>query len=233
MSPLLRATSVELEVHEGDVVRSILDDVSLELRAGEMVLLRGPSGSGKTTLLSILAGLLTPTRGDVALEGRSIVRMRDHHRTELRRKRLGIVLQDLALIPGMTALENVLLPFVPDGIRPADRARAHACLERFGLGARAESSAARLSGGERQRVAIARALVRDPAVLFLDEPTAHVDADAANTLATELLRLRDEGRTLLVSTHDPRLLDRPGADRILALDRGRLCDVAARVQAES
>jgi len=232
MTPLLRAESLRLDVTEGDAVRRVLDDVSLELFEREFVLLRGPSGSGKTTLLSVLGGLLTPTRGDVVLEGRSIVRMRDHHRTALRRTRVGFVLQDLALIPGMTALDNVLLPFVPDGIGENERARALALLERFGLGTRALAKAARLSGGERQRVAVARALVRDPAVIFLDEPTAHVDATTARTLALELLRLRDEGRTLLVSTHDPRMLELEGVDRMLELDRGRLSAVPIRDQAK-
>lgn len=222
MSALLKADGLRLEVREGESVRRVLDGISLELARGELVLLRGPSGSGKTTLLSILGGLLTPTSGDVLLEGRSLVRLRDHHRTAIRRARVGYALQDLALIPAMSTLDNVLLPFVPDGIGDVERAAARGLLARFGLAGRDATPAARLSGGERQRVAVARALVRDPAVLLLDEPTAHVDADNARTLADELFRLRDEGRTLLVATHDPRLLEHAGIDRIIALDRGRL-----------
>lgn len=222
MTALLVATGLGLDVKDGDGIRRVLEDVSMSLDGGELVALRGPSGSGKTTLLGLLGGLATPTRGDVLLEGRSIVRMRDHHRTALRRDRVGYVLQELALLPTATLLDNVLLPFVPDGVRAVDRARAMHWLDRFGLGGRARTPAGRLSGGEKQRAAIARALVREPAMLLLDEPTAHVDAATAATLIDELVRLRDEGRAILVATHDPRVVEDPRIDRSLALDRGRL-----------
>lgn len=222
MTEVLRAAHVCLHVDDGGVSRAVLDDVSLELVRGEFVALRGPSGSGKTSLLAVLGGLLTPTRGDVFLDGMSIVRLRDHHRTALRRTTIGFVVQELALIGGVSVLDNVLLPFVPDGVSERDRDEARRWLGRFGIGDRAASRAASLSGGERQRVALARALVRGPSVLLLDEPTAHVDATTAASLLDELCALRDEGRTLLVATHDPRVLADPRIDRIIDLDRGRL-----------
>lgn len=222
MSTVLVATGLGLDVKDGDRMRCVLDGISMSLARGELVALRGPSGSGKTTLLALLGGLATPTRGDVLLDGRSIVRMRDHHRTALRRRRIGCVMQELALLPNATLLDNVLLPFVPEGIRGADREAALGWLERFGLAGRAHTVAGRLSGGEKQRAAIARALVMDPAILLLDEPTAHVDAETAQTLVDELVRLRDDGRAILVSTHDPRVVADSRIDRALSLDRGRL-----------
>lgn len=227
MSAVLIARGLGLDVKDGDGVRRVLDDISMTVSRGELVALRGPSGSGKTTLLGLLGGLATPTRGDVLLDGRSLVRMRDHHRTALRRKRVGFVMQELALLPNATLVDNVLLPFVPDGIRPKDREDAMRWLARFGLDSRARTLAGRLSGGEKQRAAIARALVRDPAILLLDEPTAHVDAETAKTLVDELARLRDDGRAILVSTHDPRVVEDVRIDRSLALDRGRLVSDAS------
>lgn len=226
VSEVLRADRVHLRVADGRATREILVDVSLELGAGELVAVRGPSGSGKTSLLAVLGGLVTPSEGDVSLNGLSIVRLRDHHRTALRRSTIGFVVQELALIPDMSVMENVLLPFVPDGVTSADRAAAQRWLDRLGLGDRGPSLARALSGGEKQRVALARALVRDPAVLLLDEPTAHVDAKTAEELVAELVRLREDGRTLLVASHDPRLLEAAGLDRILELDRGRLSETA-------
>lgn len=138
MSPdELVVSDVTKRYADGDRTVEAVSGVSLGVRAGELVLLVGPSGSGKTTLLGMLGGLVTPTSGDVRVEGRSLVSMRDHHRTEYRRTHVGFVFQELALVPEMTLLENVLLPLVPRGVTQADRERAQALLERFGLGAQA------------------------------------------------------------------------------------------------
>lgn len=218
----LAAQGISVEVREGgDHVRRVLDDVSLEVSPGELVVLAGPSGSGKTTLLGTLVGLVTPTRGDVELDGRSLVGLREHARARLRRTRVGLVLQELLLVPELSALDNVLLPLVPDGVSPAAESRALRALARFGLEPRAASRVSTLSGGERQRVAIARALVTDATLLVLDEPTAHVDLETAAALLDTLVALRDEGRAVLVSSHDPRVLDDPRVNRVVRLDRGR------------
>ncbi len=196
--------------------------VSLQIPAASFYVLLGPSGSGKTTLLGLLGGLVTPTRGDVILLGRSVVHMRDHHRARWRRRHVGFVFQDLALIPRMSLLENVLLPLAPlGGATSEDVARAEALLDRFGLGAKGGVSSERLSGGERQRGALARALILEPEILLLDEPTAHVDADNADRIVEHLGALRDEGRTVVASTHDPRLADDPRIDRVLCLEHGQ------------
>lgn len=208
---------------DGDRRLCAVDGVSLAIEERALVALRGPSGSGKTTLLGLLGGMIAPTSGDVRVRGESIVHLRDAHRTALRRTTIGFVFQELSLVPEMTLLENVLLPLVPTGgASPAERDRALGLLGRFGLGERARSEARLLSGGERQRGAIARALVRDPPVLLLDEPTAHLDAANAASLVALLCELRDEGRTVVCATHDPRLADDPAVDRSVRLADGRL-----------
>ena len=200
-----------------------VDSVSLELGAGMLVALRGPSGSGKTTLLGLAGGLITPTAGDVSIAGKSVVHMRDHHRTRWRREHVGFVFQELALIARMTLLENVLLPWAPlGGASQAAQKRAAELLERFGLADKAQTRVEKLSGGERQRGALARALITGANVLLLDEPTAHVDADNAERMIATLAELRDEGTTILASTHDPRLAEHEAVDRVLSLTAGKL-----------
>src|SRR4029077_5134699 len=124
---------------------------SFDLARGELVVVRGPSGSGKTTLLAIVGAMLSPTSGEVHLDGEPTSRLRESHRAEIRRRKVGFVFQDLQLVDGLTALRNVLLPRVPDGVRREDERRARALLEQRGLGALAEARARGLSGGERQR----------------------------------------------------------------------------------
>jgi len=173
--------------------------------AGELVVLRGPSGSGKSTVLGLAAGLLLPTEGEVRVDGEVFSRTRENVRAEIRREKMGVVLQGLALISRMSVLENVLLGHVPDGtVNAAAVVRARALLERFGVGAMARATVETLSGGERQRVALARALVREAAIVLLDEPTAHLD-DAAVDVVREVLRERlSRGALAVVATHDPR-----------------------------
>ncbi len=200
-----------------------VDTVSLELAAGKVVVIRGPSGSGKTTLLGIAGGLITPTSGDVQIAGESVVHMRDHHRTRWRRQHVGFVFQELALIPRMTLLENVLLPLAPMGGANRDaQKRAHDLLERFGLANKAQTAVQRLSGGERQRGALARALMTNAQVLLLDEPTAHVDAENAETMIEHLAALRSEGKLIVASTHDPRLAEHEVVDRVVDMKAGSL-----------
>ena len=208
---------------DGTRRRTVVDEASLAVTRGEWIAITGPSGAGKSTLLGLLGGMIAPTAGELRLLGEDVVHLRDHHRAEVRRRLVGFVFQDLGLVPAMTLDENVLLPLVPTGGPTAtERARIDALCERFGLGARRRARAAWLSGGERQRGAIVRALVRDPAILLLDEPTAHVDATGAAAVLDHLATLAAEGRTIVVTTHDPRLTAHAGVTRTLAMRDGRL-----------
>lgn len=220
---LVETVEVTKRYQDGDRRSTAVDRVSIAVRAGELVALRGPSGSGKTTLLGLMGGMIAPTSGEVRIDGESIVHLRDRHRTELRRAKVGFVFQELALVPDMTLEENVLLPLVPTGgASAAEKARAMSLLERFGLAGRVRARANRLSGGERQRGSIVRALVRDPKLLLLDEPTAHLDAANAAEVVAVLAALRDEGRAIVCATHDPRLADDGRVDRSVAMADGRV-----------
>ncbi|MCA9612600.1 MAG: ATP-binding cassette domain-containing protein [Sandaracinus sp.] len=219
----LGATEVTKRYFDGDAKVIAVDSVTLKVARGELVVLRGSSGSGKTTLLGLLGGLVAPTKGDVRIAGKSVVHLRDHHRTQWRRKHVGFVFQELQLVRGMSLIENVLLPFAPSGgAGKDDVARADGLLDRFGLKAKRNVRVEKLSGGERQRGALARGLVLEPEVLLLDEPTAHVDADNASRILDLLAEEKSRGRAVLATTHDPRLSEDARVDRVLSMSAGRL-----------
>ena len=203
--------------------RDAIHKINLAIPAGQFWVISGPSGSGKTTLLGLLAGMIAPTRGEVWLDGSSITHLRDHHRAVVRRNLVGMVFQEFALVSGMTLLENILLPLVPQGgATHRDTDRAGELLRRFGLERFAGTRVERLSGGERQRGAICRALILDPPLLMLDEPTAFLDTGNVRTIMDLLFALRDEGRTILAATHDGRVLDDERLDGGLQIMDGRL-----------
>lgn len=224
--PAVRVENVVKRVLDGSTRRTVVDDVSFDVKRGELVILRGPSGSGKTTLLAIVGGMLSPTSGEVFLDGEPTSRLREAHRADVRRRHVGFVFQDLQLVDGLSALRNVLLPRVPDGVTKDDEARARQLLESRGLGALADSKAKGLSGGERQRVALCRALLPQPTLLVLDEPTAHLDDAHAYAMADELAALARDGRALLVATHDHRIAKSAGVSRILDLVGGKIVSAA-------
>jgi len=198
----------------------IVKDISLTLNAGRTLAIVGASGSGKTTLLGLLAGLETPTSGDVLLEGQSLSELDEDGRARLRRARVGFVFQSFHLLPSLTALENVMLALeIGRFDQPKDRARE--ALDRVGLSHRLGHYPRQLSGGEQQRVAIARAFAGNPAILFADEPTGNLDRKTGDAIADLLFRLnRDQGTALVLVTHDPRLAER--CDRVATIDDGQL-----------
>jgi putative ABC transport system ATP-binding protein len=218
----VEARSVTKRVRDGEQRRTVIYEASLGVARGELVVLRGPSGSGKTTLLALLGAMLSPTSGEVFLDGEPTSRLRDVHRAEVRRHKVGFVFQDHQLVVGMSLRDNILLPCVPDGVAPEDERAADLLIERFALRSVAHSRAETLAGGERQRAAIARALLRDPPLLLLDEPTAHLDDARVHALFETLAGLAAERRALLVATHDPRVVSAPGVSRVLDLEDGRL-----------
>lgn len=222
MTPAIEALGLTQHVAgaEAGTTLTILDDVSLRIDPGETVAIVGASGSGKTTLLSLLAGLDTPTHGSVRLGGVTLEDKSEDARAALRAGQVGFVFQSFQLLPGFTALENVLLPLELAGQRTA-RAQALAALAAVGLEHRTGHYPQQLSGGEQQRVALARAFAGTPALLFADEPTGNLDSATGARIADLLFTLhRERGTTLVLVTHDAALAARCG--RQLRLAQGRL-----------
>ena len=217
---MIRAENVGKQIVSGGEPLVILNGLSLSIAVGESVAIVGASGSGKTTLLSLLAGLDSPTAGDIRLAGKSLNDLDEDGRAALRAGRVGFVFQSFQLLAGLTALENVMLPAELAGINDAD-ARARATLARVGLSARLSHYPYQLSGGEQQRVAIARAFAASPEILFADEPTGNLDSATGARIIDLLFELnRDRGATLVLVTHDPALAAR--CTRVLTLRSGRL-----------
>jgi putative ABC transport system ATP-binding protein len=218
---VFRSVSKRYGVGPGAVVA--LDDVSIDIAAGEFTAVMGPSGSGKSTLMNLAAGLDDPTSGEVWLAGRPIHALDDEARTLLRRDLVGFVFQAFNLVPTLTARENVLLPFELAG-RPlddADLARVDRLFEELGLADRAGHRPGELSGGQQQRVAIARALASRPQVVVADEPTGNLDTSSSREVLELLVRaVRDYGQTIAMVSHDP--VAAAQADRIVVIADGRI-----------
>ena len=200
-----------------------LHDVSLAIDRGKVTVLKGPSGSGKTTLLSIVGGMSRPTSGRVTMNGREVTSLPERFLTELRRETFGFIFQQFNLVQGISLVENVMLPAVPNGEPFAvRRERAMARLAQFGLESRAATRVELLSGGEMQRVAIARALINDPEVIIADEPTAHLDSKLSADLMAIMGRLKESGKTIIMASHDPLVYDAGLVDRIVEIRDGRI-----------
>ena len=197
-----------------------VNDVNLDVKPGEFVLILGRSGCGKSTLLAMLAGLISPTAGVVRIRGTEIGNLSEDKTAEMRAKEIGFVFQFSGLIPTITALENVMLPtlFFPDG--PGSRLRAVELLRKVGLSDRADAYPGTLSSGEMKRVAIARALINGPPILIADEPTGDLDVDSEIEIMELFKDLNREGTTIVMVTHNPDLA--PYATRIYGMVKGKL-----------
>ena len=203
-----------------------LDGIDLTVEARRVTALRGPSGSGKTTLLTIVGCLARPTEGRVRLEGEDISGLPERFLTEIRRRRFGFIFQQFNLIKGLSALDNVILPAFPDGVpRRALLERAEALLDGLKLAHRRAAKVEWLSGGEQQRVAICRALINDPAVLIADEPTANLDTHLAGEFMAILEQLAAAGRTILLTSHDPLVVESSVVNRVVDMRDGKLLGV--------
>jgi putative ABC transport system ATP-binding protein len=220
METIVSAEQVGKQVAVASGTLTILQDVSFSVAAGESLAIVGVSGSGKSTLLGLLAGLDLPSSGGIRLAGEELNALDEDGRARLRGQKVGFVFQTFQLLPGLTALENVMLPLELAG-NPAAMAQATALLERVGLGQRLAHYPKQLSGGEQQRVAIARAFAIGPALLFADEPTGNLDAATGGRIIDLLFALNaEQGTTLILVTHDDKLAARCG--RRLHLDAGRV-----------
>lgn len=217
----IETRGLEKHYRRGPAVVKAVNGIDLRILAGEFVAIVGRSGSGKTTLLDCLGLLLTPSGGQVLLEGSDTSRLGGNARAALRARRIGFVFQEFNLLPGLTALENVMLPLRYAGGNGDGRRRAEALLAEVGLWERARHRPSELSGGEQQRVAIARSLVNDPAIVLADEPTGELDTETAEELIGLMRRVnRERGATFVVVTHDQDLAGR--ADRVIRLQDGRV-----------
>jgi putative ABC transport system ATP-binding protein len=218
-TPAVSLRGVRKTYMEGGRRRHILNEVDLDIRAGEFFVLLGKSGSGKSTLLNLLSGIDRADAGSIIIGGADITRMDDRALTLFRRTQIGIVFQFFNLIPTLTVLENVTLPLELAGRRADQRARA--LLERVGLSGRELDFPDKLSGGEQQRVAIARALISEPSIVLADEPTGNLDEETGEKILALLLELtRSNGKTLIMATHNPEIV--PLADRVCRIHEGRL-----------
>ncbi len=204
----------------GSETLTILEGIDLEVKSGETLALVGASGSGKSTLLGLLAGLDLATEGQIEVAGEVLSRLDEEGRARLRAERIGFIFQSFLLLPGLTALENVMLPAEIRGL-PDAKAKATALLTEVGLADRLHHHPAQLSGGEQQRVAIARAFIGQPSLLLADEPTGNLDRHTGDKIADLLFRLnRDHGTSLVIVTHDEQLAQR--CARRLHLQGGKL-----------
>jgi len=218
---ILAATGIERTYRRGDIAVPVLSDLDLRVRRGEWVACTGRSGSGKSTLLHVLGLLDSADAGRYVLAGHDVSDLDDNARAGLRNVLLGFVFQLHNLLPRTSALENVATPLIYRGVRRAERLRrARAALAAVGLEDRADHDPGQLSGGQMQRVAIARALVGDPEVLLVDEPTGNLDLAATGEVLELLDRLHDDGRTIVMITHEEDVAGH--ADRRLVLREGRL-----------
>lgn len=206
--PIVQAISLTKHVRNSDAQLTILQDINLDVNAGEAISVVGASGSGKSTLLGLLAGLDTPSSGKVYLNGEDIFLLDEDERAALRGRMLGFVFQSFQLLPMLTAVENVMLPLELSGANNA-RTVALELLGRVGLGARLKHYPKQLSGGEQQRVAIARAYVTRPQLLLVDEPTGNLDSTTGAQIIDLMFELnREQGTTLILVTHDEAISSR-------------------------
>ncbi|MDR3004207.1 MAG: ATP-binding cassette domain-containing protein [Acidovorax sp.] len=218
--PLIEVQHLYKSVSDSTGTLDILRDIHCTLQPGETVAIVGASGSGKSTLLSILAGLDTPTRGTVCLQGQDMFALDEDARAALRAQQIGFVFQSFQLMGNLTALENVMLPLELAGVAGA-RQQAAEMLQRVGLGLRLQHYPKLLSGGEQQRVALARAFVVRPALLLADEPTGSLDFATGEAVMELMLQLhREQGTTLVLVTHDRGLAAR--CQRVLTIAAGAL-----------
>ena len=220
LSTFVEARNLGKQVSTREGVLTLLDDINFTIDAGTSVAILGASGSGKTTLLGLLAGLDTPTHGDVIIDDRKLNDFDEDGRAQIRAELIGFVFQNFQLLFGMTALENVMLP-LELAQAPHPRKSAEELLKRVGLGERIHHYPNQLSGGEQQRCAIARAFATRPRCLFADEPTGNLDSETGKRIIELLFELNSEqGTTLIMATHDAHLSEL--CNRRIHLDAGHL-----------
>jgi putative ABC transport system ATP-binding protein len=218
---IIRMAGIKKIYDTGKVKVEALKGIDLEIHKGEMVAIVGPSGSGKSTLMNLVGCLDTPSEGEYQLAGENVAGVTRDQLAEIRNRRVGFVFQNFNLLPHITSLENVEMPMLFGGVRPRERReRATEVLTRVGLGDRVDHRPTELSGGQMQRVAIARALAMNPDIILADEPTGNLDSTSGSDIMSLFTELWQQGRTLVIITHDPALAKR--ASRVVEIRDGRI-----------
>ncbi|HYW94996.1 MAG TPA: ABC transporter ATP-binding protein [Bacteroidales bacterium] len=221
MEKVAELKNVSKQYPSGDEIITALDKASFEVFKKQLVLILGPSGSGKTTMLLLLGGIEEPSSGDIFINDINLGNLKDDERTRLRLHHIGFVFQNINLIKPMSILENVAFPaLLSMKNREKAEARAREMIEKVGLAKKVKSFPGELSGGEQQRIGVARALVGDPDILLCDEPTASLDGKSLEVVMEELKRSSEEGKAVLVVSHDTRL--EKYADKIINVIDGKL-----------
>ena len=221
-SPIIQLSHVSKSYPQADAEHSVLRDINLTIDPGEFVAIVGPSGNGKSTLLNLLTGIDYPTQGDIWVNGTALQKLSNEQLSAWRRLNLGIVFQFFQLLPALSLLQNVMLPMDFAGLLPRTQRqqRALVLLERVGLLEQAQRLPSQVSGGQQQRAAIARALANDPPLIVADEPTGNLDAETADAVFALFAHLCDQGKTLVMVTHNDALANAAG--RKLEMRNGRL-----------
>lgn len=211
-----------------DEIKAVTD-VSMDVKKGEFVAVKGPSGSGKTSLLSLIGCMSRPTEGSIVINGRDVAKLPERFLTKIRHKEFGFIFQQFNLIRGLSVLENVMLPMYPTDLKLSDiRRYAESLLEKLNILHKRDFKVQRLSGGEQQRVAIARALINDPEAILADEPTAHLDTKLSEDLIRIMLQLNQEGKTIIIASHDPIVCEKAFIDKIIEMRDGIVKEVVLR-----
>ncbi len=200
-----------------------LDNISLEIKEGELVVLKGVSGSGKSTILSLIASLTKPTMGEVVVNKKRISKLPDNFASDYRQEDIGFIFQKYNLIPTLTVEDNILLPLVPTNPDEVEaRAKLDRVMKQFDIVHKKDVVVRNLSGGEQQRVAIARAHINDPKIIIADEPTANLDEKLSLDFIEILRGLKESGKTILIATHDPLFFDLDIVDRMVEVKGGKI-----------
>lgn len=221
MSALVEINNICKIYNPGENEVRALDHVSVSIDEGEFVAIIGQSGSGKSTLMNMLGCLDVPTSGEYRLHGQNVSELTDNELSDIRNREIGFIFQGFNLIANLTALENVELPLIYRGVPRGERVRlARTALEKVGLGKRMDHKPAEMSGGQQQRVAIARAIAQAPPIILADEPTGNLDSRSTEEIMAILQELYEEGRTVILITHNNEIADR--AKRIIQIKDGKI-----------
>lgn len=200
-----------------------LYDISVKIEKGRMTVIKGPSGSGKTSLLSAIGCMSRPTEGKIIIDGKDVVKLPEKFLAEMRRNKFGFIFQQFHLIRNLSVHENILLPLYPTDMMPAEMKRISlSIMDKLSIAGKENLKVKNLSGGEQQRVAIARALINDPSVIIADEPTAHLDQKLSAEFMEILATLCEEGRTVVIATHDPFVHEHSLVSKTVTMRDGRL-----------